>query len=273
MKVSTNPTIVNKEFLIFSLIAVVIIYLVANFVNQENFPITENWYPTDILFIITPSFVIAFGMILIFKYRLKGNHGKAWTLFTLSIISWFIGELTYDYNYDYESTLLSTFTSDFFYIGGYPLFFAFTIFYLKPQKNIITKKIIMMALCVSLSLASPTLYLSLYYIEDEIDELTLFLYAIYPILDSIILVPSIIAVYLFFRGKVNLLWTLILIATLVDVAADTAYLITSVNQSYSPSNLVNILYIWPYILYAFGQYSHIKLYKNTSSTKNQIRET
>ncbi|QLH05843.1 hypothetical protein [Nitrosopumilus ureiphilus] len=250
-------------FLVASLAIVIVIYLIANIVDQEDYPLTENWYPTDLGFIITPSIVIVLGITLNLKYKLKGNHGKAWLLFTLAIISWFIGELTYSYDYEYSIDDISTLTSDIFYIIGYPLFFVFALFYLRSRKNMITKKMIVLASLISFVLILPSVYISLD-VDEEIDGLTMVLYGIYPVLDGIILAPSLVAVFLFFGGKVNLLWSMILIASILDITADTVYLFTSLEDTYDPSHLVNILWIWPYILYAFGEYSHIKLFKNTS---------
>jgi len=101
--------------------------------------------------------------------------------------------------------------------------------------------------------------------NEKLDGLTIFLYAIYPILDAIIIIPSIIAAILFFRGQVNLLWTAVLIGTILWVIADTSYLIFSVDDTYYPGHPLDILFIWAYILWAFGAYSHVKLYKKSES--------
>lgn len=256
----------RHKFLVVSLVAVIIIYLVANIIEQENFPLGKDLYITDLLFIITPSIVIFLGLILNYNYRLRGDHGKAWVFFTLAIICWFIGELTYDYEYEYNIEDVTTLTSDIFYIVGYPLFFAFMMFYLKPRKKIITKKMIMVAGLLSLALAIPSVFFVLE-TDEAIDNLTMFLYVIYPILDSVMLAPALIAVYLFFSGKVNFLWILILLATIMDIVADTVYLITSVDDTYGPSHLINIFWVWPYIMYAFGQYNHIKIFSEKDSKR------
>ena len=101
--------------------------------------------------------------------------------------------------------------------------------------------------------------------EQQLDDIQIFLYAIYPILDGVILIPSIIATFLFFRGQVNLLWSLILIATILFVIADTSYLVFSIEETYYPGHPVDILYIWAYTLYAFGVLSHVRLYKKIKS--------
>ena len=253
-------TLENKNYLLLALIGVVVIFLVGNIANQEEFPIAENLYMTDLLFIIFPGIVVVFGLILVFRYGLRGSHGISWILFTLAIASWYVGDMTYRYDYKYDLEDLSTLTSEFFYIIGYPLFLGFTIFYLKPRKRIISKKMIRASSLASILVVIPTLYLT-FNGEHQLDELTMFINAIYPILDGVILIPSIITTFLFFRGQVNLLWSLILIATILFIIADTSYLVFSIEETYYPGHPVDILFVWAYILYAFGALSHIRLYK------------
>ena len=64
-------TLENKNVLIFSFIAVVIIYLIGNIINQEQFPITEDIFMTDVLFIVTPVMVIGLGAILVLRYGIR----------------------------------------------------------------------------------------------------------------------------------------------------------------------------------------------------------
>jgi hypothetical protein len=252
----------NKHYLIALLVAIVIVYLIANVIHQEKFPINDRLFMTDLLSIFGSLIVIIFGVLLSLKYKARGNIGVAWILFTLAMGSWFIGEYAYTYEYEYNIEDLSTLTSDFFYIIGYPLFLGFTIFYLKPRKNIITKKMILASSLFSLLGVIPSLYIAFDSVGDA-DALTLFLYVIYPILDGIILIPSIVAVFLFFRGQVNLLWTMILFGIMLNVAADTAYLIFSLDETFYAGHPVNILYVWAYVLYGCGAVSHLKLFKKS----------
>ena len=152
-------TLENKNYLLLALVGVVVIFLVGNIAHQEEFPIAEDMYMTDVLYIIFPGIVVVFGVMLVFRYRLRGSHGISWILFTLAIASWYVGENTYSYDYKYDLEDLSTLTSDLFYIIGYPLFFGFTIFYLKPRKRIISKKMILASSLVSVLFIIPTLYI------------------------------------------------------------------------------------------------------------------
>lgn len=258
-------TLEIKNVLIFSFIAVVVIFLIGNIINQEQFPITEDIFMTDLLFVVTPIMVIVLGGILVLRYGIKGNHSIAWIFFTLAFASWFAGEMTYSYEQEYDFEDISTFTSEFFFIAGYPLFFAFTMFYLRPRKRVISKNIILISSLVGVALVIPTLYVTFDVGDEILSDIEIALFAMYPILDAIILVPSIIAVVLFFRGQVNLLWTMVLFGTIFLVMADTSYLVFLVEENYYPGHPLDILYIWSYILFALGAYSHIKLYKKSES--------
>ena len=251
----------EQKFLVFSLITIGFIFLIANLLNQEDYPIIENWYPTDILYIIIPAIAIIIGIMLSVKYKAKGNHGKAWILLTLAVVSWHVGEQTFVYDNEYDVEDITTFTSDIFYIIGYPLFFVFAVFYLKARKNVITKKMILAASIVSLALLVPSLYISFDLEEEELEPVDIIMVSIYPILDGVVLAPALVGVILFFKGEVNLLWTLMMIGLLCDVTADTLYLGSFIDDSYYPGHISDIFYLWSYMLFAFGFYSHFKLYK------------
>lgn len=255
----------TTDYVVFSVIGFVGIFfffMIANALNQELYPIAENWYATDILFIILPVLVIILGIVLSIEYKFKGNHGKAWIFFTLAIMAWFGGELTFSYDTEVDPQDISTLTADIFYIIGYPLFFTFTIFYLKARSKIISKNMIFGAIAVSVIFAVPTLYLTVG-IDDELSDFEVLLYGAYPILDALLLAPSIIAVSLFFRGRVGLLWLLIMLATFTDVAADTIYLTEAIDDSYGVGNLVDVLYLWSYVLYGLGAWSFIRTYRDS----------
>jgi hypothetical protein len=63
-----------------------------------------------------------------------------------------------------------------------------------------------------------------------------------------------------FKGEVNFLWILVLIAIICNVIADVSYGIAIAGDSYYPGHPMDILYIWAYIFVAFGVYSHIRLF-------------
>ena len=258
---SKENSIFEQRNLFYTLIGISFLFLFANLLNQENFPLTENWHVTDVPYFVLPAIGIILGSILSVMYRGKGNHGKAWIILTLAIASWYGGELTYEYYNEYDIENLSTFTSDFFYIGGYPLFFVFGIYYLKARKNVISKKMILCATIVSLAFVIPSLYISFDLEEEELGTLDVLITAGYPILDGFVLAPVLIGMMLFFRGQVNLLWSLTFFAILCLVIGDTLYLGSYIDDSYYAGHSSDMFFQWFYVILLFGFYSHIKLYK------------
>ena len=264
MRTSEDELLKHKK-LFYSLIVIGFIFLVANLIEQENYPVTDEWYPTDILYLSIPAISIVFGSILSARYRVKGNHGKAWLFLTLAVASWYVAENTYVYDNEYENANLATYTSEIFFLIGYPLFFAFGIFYLKARKRIISKKMILATTVISLALVLPSLYITFDLEEEELGAVDVIITALYPILDGIILAPAMIGVMLFFRGQVNLLWTLMMFGLVCHVVGDTFYLVSYIDDSYYPGHFSDMIFVWGYTLFTFGFYSHLKLYKKESS--------
>ena len=111
-----------------------------------------------------------------------------------------------------------------------------------------------------MTLLIPSLYMASGQ-DSQIDDFELALALIYPIADAIILIPALIGVILFFRGEVNFLWSLICVAIILNVVADTGFLITSMDSSYYMGHPIDMLFLWAYILFSFGVYSHIQIFK------------
>jgi len=231
--------------------------MMATFFGKESVKVV-----TDFAYIpVTAAFVIL-SIIIFLRFKKTGNHGKAWLLFLGTAISWFIAETTWTvYELVYH---LDPFPSaaDVFYIAGYPFLFLFSLFYLKPFKKLISRKMILCASIISISVLIPNLYMTVNNNSDE-SEFAIALGATYPIADAIILAPALIGIFLFFRGEVNFLWTLLLIGILFQVIGDTGFQYFTLDNSYYTGHPIDILFIWSYILFSFGVYSHIQIFKKS----------
>jgi hypothetical protein len=220
----------------------------------------------NLLYVPVAGSCVILSLILAYRFRGKGDHGKAWIVFTIFIASWFVAEqiwMLYDLVYDIDPFPS---TADSFYVAGYPLYFVFMLFYLKPMKKAISKKMLLFASLISIALVIPTLYFTID-VDSELNELDTVLAAIYPVADSIVLIPAMIGVTLFFKGEVNFLWMLMCLAIILNVVADTGFLIESQNDSYYTGSPLDILYLWAYALFSFGVYSHLKIFKTSSYKK------
>ena len=248
--------ITSYKFLLSSLLATGFIMLLANFLTEKTRSLI-----TDLLFIPGAGAVLVLSIIIAMRFRAFGRHGKAWIIFAVFAFTWFTAEQIWMvYEQVYEINPWPS-LADFFYIYGYPLLFAFSIFYLLPLRKAISKKLVISSLLVSITLLVPTFILT-YQTNSSENEFEVALAASYPVLDAIVLCPALIGVSLFFKGEVNFLWSLICIAIVLNVIADTGFLILSMNDSYYTGHPIDLLYLWAYILFAFGVYSHIKIFKS-----------
>ena len=243
-------------YIVASLAAVSFIMIFALFLGKDVAKVVENW-----IFIPVPGATVVLSILFALRNGMRGNHGKAWFLFSLSVTSWFIGEqvwFVYDLVYN-ENPFPSL--ADFFYLMGYAFFFAFSLYYLKPVKNAITKKIVLTAIAISMALLVPTVYYSLN--NTDYNSLELALAASYPILDVVTLAPAMIGIVLFLGGKVNFMWTLVMLGMLIFVIADTGFLVTNLDGEYYTGHPVDILYLWSYLLFAFGVRDQMKIFKKS----------
>jgi len=239
--------------------------LVATFFGKEVVKIV-----TDFTYIPAGGTLVVLSFMLSIRFRSAGNHGKAWLLFLGTAISWFIAETTWTvYELVYHQNPFPSY-ADAFYLAGYPCLFLFSLQYLKPFKKLISKKMLISTSLIAISVLIPNLYMTFDNNSSE-SKFAIILGAIYPVADAIVLVPAMIGIVLFFRGEVNFLWTLLLMGILFEVIADTGFQYFTLNNSYYTGHPIDILFLWAYIMFSFGVYSHIQIFKKEakiSGSKN-----
>ena len=245
-----------KKILFFTIVFTGLALVVANLFGKD----TATTVSLLLYVPVTLSLVIL-SIILSKRFGMKGDHGTAWILFSIFAILWFIAErISLYYNLKLGEELFPS-EADAFWLAGYPFLFAFMMFYLRPMKNSITKKMIFLAMAISVVLLIPPLYIVSYESMDvDLSETAIAI--AYPIGDAILLIPAIIGIALFLGGKVNFLWTLMCIAIVFETIADTGFLLATIDDSYYEGHPVDILFIWYYVIFSFGVYHHITLFKD-----------
>ena len=254
--------------MLFSLIASGIAMLVAESISKETAIVFGNW-----IFLPIPGILVALSIISAKRNGMVGSHGKAWISFAVFSVMWFIAEQVWMILELFYDQRPFPSIADFFYVAGYPAYFIFAILYLKPVKEAVTRKMIIVSSLVVIAVLVPNLYMAFENNSDE-DQVAVALGTFYPIADAIVLVPALIGVSLFFGGKVNFLWSLMMIGIIVEVVADTAFQYFSLDNSYYTGHPVDILFLWSYILFSFGVYDHIKVFKgkrDSLSDKESLR--
>ena len=247
-------TIKRQRFLVSALLATGFCILLFNFVNDQDALLF-----TDLLFVFSSGSVAVLSIIVVMKNRLEGYHGKAWAFFSSAVIFWFIAEIIWTlYQQVYKIDPWPS-EADFFWLAGYPLFFGFLIYYQRPVHKSITKKMVVSSTLISISILVPLLYIS-YDGNLQLNDFENILGLSYPVADAIVLVPLLIGVFLFLRGKVNFMWALMNLGMISFIVSDNWFFLTDLNESYYPGHPLDLLYIWGYVLFSFGVYDNMKLF-------------
>jgi hypothetical protein len=261
-----HPTNKAQKLLLVSIILVGFLLIFATFLGKEAAKVV-----TDITYIPVTGMVVALSALLALRFKQYGNHGKAWLCFLGGAVTWFIGETIWTV---YELVFnVNPFPSlaDVFFIAGYPLFLFFLIYYLKPVRKAASRKITVGAITMAVVIMIPSVYMA-YNFDPKVSLLENALATSYPIADSIILVPALIGVVLFFRGEVNFTWSLICLAIVLQSAADSLFQYATFTNTYYSGHPADIIFLWSYILFSFGVYDHIQIFKKTRGAGTAKRQ-
>ena len=257
---SGAPKLLLLSLLITGLVIITVTYLSKQILESV----------TDLMYVQITGILLALTLVLTTRFRGNGIYGRAWLLFLGAMSSWFIAESLWSVNeLVYHDNPFPS-IADVFYIAGYPFMLLFLINYLKPVRKAITKKMIMAAIAISVSITVPSIYMS-YSFDPKVSALENVLATAYPIADAVIFVPAIIGIALFFRGEVNFTWSLICIGILCSALGDTGFQAAEFTGTYYTGHPADIILMWSYLFYAFGVYDHIKLFrKDKIKTQNHL---
>ena len=228
--------------------------LISNVAGEEIANVT-----TDFMYIPVSGGLMILSVIIAIKFRGVGDHGKAYLFFVGFVSFWVAAEFLW-----LRSEIvfhLSPFPEevDWLYLAGYPFLFCFSIYYLKPLRTSISRKMLAYTSLAAIVFLIPTLYM-MYSLNPNASLSEIMWAAAYPAADVMVLFPAVLGVMLFFNGKVGLFWSLTSIAIILNIIADSGFFFLDIDKSYYSGNPINILYLWSYILFAFGIYSHVRLY-------------
>jgi signal transduction histidine kinase len=169
---------------------------------------------------------------------------------SLSFVSWFIAEqlwMLYDYVFNIDPWPS---VADIFYAAAPVLMLISLTVFLKPLKNKISKKNIIVAVFFSSLLLIPTAIIT-YQDNEDATVIELFLLIIYPVSDALVLIPTIIIISLLFSDKKNSFWIMILLGIIVLIAADTLYLFLVLEEKYHDNHPVDLLWLVSYTVWIF----------------------
>lgn len=237
-------------FLILSLLAIFCIITISNIISYSYAEFFSN-----VINLGATSSLLGLCIINNFRVGIHGVHGASWILFTSSIATWFIAERMWELN------MLTH--ADLFWFSGYVFYFIFGMVYLKPFAHQISKQIIVIS-----SLVVVPIFIAVFFtIEWQSISHTDMIIASYPLVDAIMLIPSIIGLTLFFKGRVRFSWTLLLIGMTMFVMADYGFMYFDSIEEYYPGHIVDVPYIWAYVIFIGGILANINLFQKRDKNK------
>ncbi len=217
---------------------------------------------SNIWFIATPFLFSILSINLIRKHGLTRLDRKLLSFIAIFAIFRAAAEDIWIYN---ESILkINPFPSvaDFLWLAGDLCLFAFLLIYLKPLRYQISKTVKISAALLSCLFLVPTVIGTLITNVDA-DTLDLFVALAYPLIDALVLYPTIIGMTVIYGNRTNRFLSYLLFAILAITAADSFYVFLF--NSYENGNPIDIGWIVGYTLLVFATF----FYKSLSSDKSQ----
>jgi hypothetical protein len=254
-------TLLTKKRLIGVLAACTAVILVSNIVGKEVAVLAGN-----LTYIPVAGSLLILSFLILARFGTAGHHGVAWFSFAGYAASVFIAEMLWIIQDLYLQIDPFPSAADIFYLISYPFLLMFYVAYFQPVRSAITRKMVVASLAFSIGMLIPSLYIALGPVYDA-QLFEVILATVYPVFDSMILIPAFIGVALFFKGQVNLMWTLFCLGTISVFIGDAAFLFEQNEETYYTGNPLEIPYYWNYILLSFGVYSHLVLFKEEKSDK------
>lgn len=141
--------------------------------------------------------------------------------------------------------------ADIFYILA-PIFMLISLtIFLKPFKNRISKKNIIVATSFSLLLLIPTVIFT-YGESSGSNLIELLIVIFYPVADALVIIPAIIILSVVFNDKKNTFWSLLLIGIFVLIVAGTLFLFLILTEEYHDNHPVDLLWLVSYLVWIFA---------------------
>lgn len=252
---TSSQKISSVQKIFFVVISVAVINLIANYFGEDVAVIVGN-----LMYIPAAGSLLVVSIIVLQRLGSSGKHGSALIALVGFAISWFFAEMTWMLQELYFKIEPFPSTADLFYLVGYPFLLMFVISYLEILKEGITKEILGLAILAAVIVLVSSLYV-VFNEEEELSNYEFALLAGYPIADAIVLVPAVLGVVLFFKGKVNFMWTLVFVGVISLYVADTTFLYTQLEDSYYTGHPLEMLFHFMYFLIAFGIYDYMKIFK------------
>ena len=252
---SRQKQIEYKTTLRYFILAIIISVAIANsiiiFSNSHN-----KRSSTLVILNITAAIASSLGIIAICRHGLHGLHGKSYLFLTMGLIFWFLADLSLAYSYlelGIEEQIHISATDALWFAG-----YAFLALHLFAVLRFIHSKINLIAVVVtSIAVTSFVSYnvfyiissSSKFFVEGNFVDFVATL--AYPILDLILIVPSLLVLINLRKDyMLSIPWLLSSLSLLVNAIADDGYANDFVNGHLHNLLFWDMFYVSDFIIMA-----------------------
>jgi hypothetical protein len=252
-KTPISLTTQDQKFLTISLLVVFFIWFIPFLIGKEVTVFVNDVYYVVVLLFLT----------MVSIYRLmesKKDSAKVWILFLASIIAVLIAEHIWALDELILHIKPTLSYANAAYLVSYLILIPFFIMYVKPLKNLISKKILVLSIAIScISIVSSWHYLIQPYIGAySIETISS---SSYLVIDGVNLSPASIGIILFFKGKTNFFPSLIFFGMISQLIGDIIFQIAFTNGTYYSGSFADLFFHMTFVLFMFGAYNSHRLDK------------
>lgn len=230
-----NRKLVVKFCLALGIIVIIVNTLVINFVL--HFP-SQHYSITVAALNTTAGLATIYGFVTIYRYGFRGTHGRSLLYLTIGILFWLLADLSLAYGHfvqhHEEEQALVVSLADLYWIIGYVFFslHLFTAIRLVRHDQVHKFSVAMVVIASGLIIVYNLILPSGFYASQEgriIGEtktgvMDLILSILYPILDLVLIIPSVIILTVHRKDYYNFMpWILSSLSLLVNAIADDGF--------------------------------------------------
>ena len=248
-----------QKYLVIALLAVVAMWAIGYFLGQKASILSSDfaYIPLTTLLTITAFFQI-------YQIRKENKNTTAWWIFAVFALSYNIAQHIWSLNeLITDQKPFPSFADAAFIISTISLVVFFMLI-IKSKKQSIAKWMYAIAIpsgCFTIGLAT-------YFFISSNTKLIFeqILSLVYPILDSIALVPALIGIMMYLKGKMNFGIFLICLSIIPLTTGDILFQITTASNTYYSGSISDLFYYIQITLLIFGVYI-----TSNSKTRSSVR--
>jgi len=247
--------------LIFAISLTMVYYFQSYYANLMNF--FSSVFP---LFMASVAVAASGFALRIYWKNLESNLSRIWLGFSLGMILWFLGELSWALNtLIFDIKLPYPSVADVYRLAGYGFLFFAIFTYIRIFRSVISKRVLATAsffvLPTSMGII-PLLLLSISTKASGANMATLFVGLAYPLLDLILFAQAMLGLLVFtttgLRGRLGSVWLLINTGVIMNVFGDMLFSYTNMQNTYNNGHPLELFFHLGYLFFTVSFYAHTK---------------